>query len=342
MCRMSGMGAGKTRLYFLLLIGMICTGCASTGWTYRDEPNAYPSYRKVGHITVEKDIQNLLFKKTPEERRNELYAEALRIVTEQYGRDAILANVYVAADWSPLSLLMGMNALGFVEKGILRADVLVSVPEPEEPKPLPEPEVAVVEEPEPEDTTEPDPVVEEEPEPEAEPEIEEEPVEEEPPVLAVQTVQTHEGQISVSYNIEPIVRHEDEFGYIEIEYLQPDEVKEWLDARLEELRAEPEDYEYAYKTITDGGQIHVHVARQDQLHGNTKWYTFEILQGKKVLDVIAGEEEPPNKQDDFGNWWANVPISLKNPIAESINVRVIDRRADRIYSFKISRTETVE
>lgn len=333
----------------LPILVLVFLGCAS--WTFREEPTTLVHYRKAGHITVEKDIQNLLFRKSPEERRNELYSEALRVMIEQYGRDAVLANVYVAADWSPLSLLMGMNTVGFVEKGILRADVMVPLPEPAPPRPLqePEPEEEPASEPEADAVVEAstEPAVETpeevetvevavvEPEPEEEPEQEQE----ELPIQAIQTVQTNEGQISISYNVEPIVRHEDEFGYIEIEYLEPDGVRDWLDRRLEELRAEPEDYEYAYQTITDGGQVHVHIARKDQSHGNTKWYVFEILQGKKVLASQVGEEETPNRRDEYGNWWNNIPISLKNPIAEAINVRVIDKKVDRIYSFKISKTE---
>ena len=123
----------------------------TTGWA-PDEP-LIPSeeYVKSGYVTVDKHVWNLFFIKTPLERRQELIDEAERIAREEHGNEAKLSDPHISSQWSPYSLLLCLDLAGFVERGILRADVVVPAPPPPpppppppEPEPEPEPKKIVV------------------------------------------------------------------------------------------------------------------------------------------------------------------------------------------------------
>jgi len=90
---------------------------------------------EAGDVAFKLRVWNPLFLKTPEERAAMLLNAAEEKARKEYGEDAILANVSLASRWSPYSLLLGLDLLGFAEDGTLTAKVLVPAP----PAPLPPP-----------------------------------------------------------------------------------------------------------------------------------------------------------------------------------------------------------
>ncbi|MBT3273049.1 MAG: hypothetical protein HN368_07855 [Spirochaetales bacterium] len=266
----------------------------TNGWESREVPAAAADYRKAGYITVDKNVWNIFFMKSPAQRRDELLSDAENQAKEEFGNEALIANTRLSSQWSPYSLLLSLNMLGFVERGVLRADVLVPLPPPPpkpEPKPAPEPE----------------------------------------PVRTV----------LISYPIEPRERFNDNWGYIGLEYLTQDEVKEKIKTRLDKREADPEDYQREYAKISEGGEVLIHIGRQDLMHANTLWYSYSVANGAKTLISRKGNEGIPNIKGRDGNWWNTLTVSLDQPIADYINVTVTDSKSEQTYEFKVIRTEQV-
>ncbi len=145
-----------THLFKLALIAMVAlgfSGCMTTGWEASPSPIPGTGYEKAGSVSVSMKIWNLLFVKTPADRRLELLTEAEQQVKEEYGDDAVVVNHRFDSRWSPNSLLLIFDLIGFVEEGWLHADVLLPIPPPE-PSPGPTPD------PEPEPEPEPEKIVE--------------------------------------------------------------------------------------------------------------------------------------------------------------------------------------
>ena len=120
-------------------------GCMTTGFDPDAQPDRSEEYVRAGTVTVEMDVWNILFLKSPAERRNELLQAADDKAKREYGDEAVVANHIIESVWSPFSLVLGLDLVGFVEHGTLHADVLLPAPPPPPPPPPePEPEPAKV------------------------------------------------------------------------------------------------------------------------------------------------------------------------------------------------------
>ena len=122
----------------IIAAGVTVVGCMTTGWI--DDTPAYDvaEYRKAGDISVESRVWNVLFLKSARQRRDLLIEAAHEKARMLYGREALLANIDLTSQWSPYSLLLGLDLVGFVEDAALKADVLLPAPPPPEPEPEPE------------------------------------------------------------------------------------------------------------------------------------------------------------------------------------------------------------
>lgn len=135
----------KKQLARVILIAaatLSATGCMTTGWTDGSRVQESGEYEKAGEIAIEKRVWNMLFLKSAEERRMVLLSAAEEEAKKVYGDEAILANLGLRSEWSPYSLLLGLNLFGFVEDSTLHADVLLPVPPPPL-EPAPEPEKTI-------------------------------------------------------------------------------------------------------------------------------------------------------------------------------------------------------
>lgn len=95
------------------------------GYEYYDPNSPVPEYgKKLGQVTVQKRVWNVLFLKSVEERRQVLFNLAMQQAIEKYGTDIALANVRYDGTWNPLSILLYFSILGFVENETITADVL--------------------------------------------------------------------------------------------------------------------------------------------------------------------------------------------------------------------------
>ena len=117
---------------------LLLSGCMSTGWEEGGSVHRNPQYEKAGEVAVQMRVWNILFLKTPQERAAALLEAAEEKAQLAHGPEAILANLDLSARWSPYSLILGLNLLGFVEDAGLTADVLIPAP-PLPPAPLPAP-----------------------------------------------------------------------------------------------------------------------------------------------------------------------------------------------------------
>lgn len=96
-----------------------------SGYEYYDPNSPVPEYgKKLGQVTEEKRVWNVLFLKSVEERRQVLLDLATQQAIEKYGNDIALANVRYDGTWNPLSILLYFSMLGFVENETITADVL--------------------------------------------------------------------------------------------------------------------------------------------------------------------------------------------------------------------------
>ena len=250
----------------------------------------------VGRITVSETVWNILFLKAPEARRKNFLDKAVEHAKSDYGDDAIIANPKFESEWSPLSLLLGLDLLGFVERGSVTVDVLKPIPPPPPPSPPPKA-----------------------PPPPAEPE----------PIIVI------------SFPVDPERRYEDKNGYVGIEYLTNEQVKELTKTRLEKRRAKAETFEKEYAKIPPGGHVVINIGRQDLLNANTKWYAAEIFEAGEEILIYRGEEGVPNVRGRDGNWWNTIALPLETPIEDYIEVRILDLRLELSYEFTVSRLETI-
>lgn len=78
---------------------------------------------KVGTVESNWIFIHPLFIQLTDSNREKLYNRALEKAQNKYGNDVYLANLVFDGSWNPLSLLLYFDALGFVEKGTLTADV---------------------------------------------------------------------------------------------------------------------------------------------------------------------------------------------------------------------------
>lgn len=98
-----------------------------SGYVYRDPNMPLPEYKnKLGEVTAKQKTWNLLFTKSVEKRRKDLYDLATKKAIEQYGSNILLANIRYEGTWNPLSLVLYFSLLGFVEDAKITADVLES------------------------------------------------------------------------------------------------------------------------------------------------------------------------------------------------------------------------
>jgi hypothetical protein len=125
-----------TPIILTIAAGLIIAGCMTTGWGDAPVAPGETEYVKVGEVTVEMRVWNVLFLKSAMERRASLVNAAEEKAKEIYGDDAILANSKLTSQWSIHSLLLGLDLFGFVEDATLTGDALRPVP----PAPPPEPE----------------------------------------------------------------------------------------------------------------------------------------------------------------------------------------------------------
>jgi len=146
----------------VLLLFLIITGCATLtvdawpgasasgegtgGGAAAGAGAETPPAERAGTVTVRGRTWNWLFRLPPETRLAALEAEALKEAREVYGPDAEIRVEKIASLWHPLSLVMLLDLLGYVEETGLSASVWIPgviPPEPEVPEapplpPLPE------------------------------------------------------------------------------------------------------------------------------------------------------------------------------------------------------------
>jgi len=259
--------------------------------------------QKAGSVTVEKKVWNLFFAKSPADRRLELLAEAENLAKAEYGEDAVIASHRIESRWSPFSLLLSLDLIGFVEHGTITADVFIPAPPPPIPVAAPEPAPSHV------------------------------PLHTSPPAP--------EKIVTVLYPVHPGERLTDHFGYIGLEYLTKGEAEVRAKSHLDRRDAEAEEYQKAYKKIPPGGHLLVHIGRQELMHANTLLYSYVVISGGKTIMSREGEEGIPNIRGRDGNWWNVVTIPLDDPIGESISVKITDTKIEKTYEFSVVRTEQV-
>jgi len=123
---------------------VLLSGCMSTAWIESASVPSAAEYTEAGSVTVRALVWNVLFLRSPEERAARLLEAAEKKAIEEYGPEAILANLDLVSRWSPYSLILGLDLLGFAEDAALTADVLMPAPSP----PAPPPPTPVPEQPE--------------------------------------------------------------------------------------------------------------------------------------------------------------------------------------------------
>ena len=134
-----------TKIILIIAAGALLPGCMTTGWVDDTRVPGDTEYRKAGEVSVEMVVWNPLFLKSAEERSATLLKAADEEAKEVYGGEAILANLDLKSRWSPYSLLLCLDLIGFVEDATLTTDVLLPVPPPPLPPPpcKPEPEKVI-------------------------------------------------------------------------------------------------------------------------------------------------------------------------------------------------------
>ena len=291
--------ASYTTATAIAALCLLLSGCMSTGWEEGGLVQRNVQYEKAGEVAVQMRVWNILFLKTKEERAAALLEAAEEKAQPAHGPDAILANLNFSSRWSPYSLILGLNLLGFVEDAGLTADVLIPAPQPP-PAPLPVPP--------------PRPA---EPEPEPEP----------------------EKAVRISYPVLPQERYEDEYGYIGLEYLTRPDVLERIKTRLDKRNAREDEYEKEYEKVPPGGHLIVDIGRSDLMHANTRWYDYTIIKDGKTVIKKKGVEGIPNIKGRDGNWWNEVIIPLEPVIDDGIEVRIADMKQNLDYTFSVVRLE---
>ncbi|MBN1686342.1 MAG: hypothetical protein JW852_06780 [Spirochaetales bacterium] len=113
----------------------------STGWKESPSPAGDTEYVKAGEVTVQVRVWNLLFLKSPDDRAAAVVGKAERKAREEFGPEAVLADPRLYSRWSPYSLFLGLDLLGFAEDATLTADVLIPAPPPPPSPAEPEPKI---------------------------------------------------------------------------------------------------------------------------------------------------------------------------------------------------------
>ena len=231
------------RLLVCIAIFIAWTGCTTLDWTQSDPVVAEGEFRKIGSVEVDSELWNPLWRKPKESRIREMRAAAESMARERFGErfgdDIRIGALEIQGTWNPLSLVLGLGALGLVEDAHALAYVYEAVPPPP-PVPLPPPE--------------PEPVAEPAPEPEPEP-------------LMVTIV---------TFPIEPTATIEDRYGYMRTEYFPYDEAVDQITGRLEKRNAQDWEINREVEKIEPGGIIRVHIGRQELMHADTKWYRYRL------------------------------------------------------------------
>ncbi len=145
----------------------------------------------------------------------------------------------------------------------------------------------------------------------------------------------------VTYPILPANEIRDAYGYIRIEYFTRDELIAIVRDRLEKRGADKDDYERALGSIADGGEVRVHIGRQDLMHANTRWYSYRLSVADTVVLDRSGREGIPNIRGRDGNWWNVVNIPVEQPIVDSLDVEVFDVKSQTEYRYRVVREERV-
>ena len=200
-----------------------------------------------------------------------------------------------------MSLVLGFGAFGFVERTATVATVFEPAPPP---APTPPPR-----------TPDPEPALEPAPEPTPE--------------------------IVITFEVAPEAEMRDDFGYLRIEYLTNEEARESVSKALVKRQASQASLDRAVAEVPAGGQIRVHIGRQDLMHANTRWYSYSMSIGSETLLEKGGEEGIPNVRGRDGNWWNTVELPVDDPIFEPLDLSILDSKAGIEYDFTITRVETI-
>ena len=118
--------------YFLA--GLLLTGCVSLPTKGPPEPSP-KGWEMGGEVTVEHRFWNWFFQPSRERRVQILIAKAQKQADSLYGTGTRLEILSLEGSWSPFSLLLGADLLGFVEDSRLTAAVWI--PSPEKALPVP-------------------------------------------------------------------------------------------------------------------------------------------------------------------------------------------------------------
>ena len=112
----------------LLLFLAGCTTLDNSAVT--EKASGPEGYRYAGSIEIEKQYWNWLFLTKRKDRLDELEKLAWKKAAEQYGDDSLITVDDVNGQWNPRSLLMFLDAAGFVEDAGLKASVWLPEEEP--------------------------------------------------------------------------------------------------------------------------------------------------------------------------------------------------------------------
>ncbi|MBI9102901.1 MAG: hypothetical protein JEY99_10830 [Spirochaetales bacterium] len=134
---------------FFIIIALL-TGCTTiTNGSPEAKKFAKGGYEEKGRIEINEQGWNWFFRKAENLDPTYLKHSALLAARDKYGEDAEILIETQVESWNPLSLVMLLNSLGWVEDTFLTASVWVPLPPPVvEPPPLP-----------PEPEKEPEPVI---------------------------------------------------------------------------------------------------------------------------------------------------------------------------------------
>lgn len=160
-----------------------------------------------------------------------------------------------------------------------------------------------------------------------------------PPPVVVEEPSEPETITIVTFPIEPTDEIRDKYGYMRIEYLTHEQAVERVTSRLAKRGSDEETIAVAIEEVPAGGQILVHIGRQDLMHANTRWYRYLLSAAGVPLLERTGREGIPNVKGRDGNWWNVVELPVEAPIEDQVALSVGDTRAGMAYEYTIRRHE---
>jgi hypothetical protein len=125
----------------------------------------------------------------------------------------------------------------------------------------------------------------------------------------------------VTWEVSPAGGYRDERSYVSIDYEPPDMAGGGAAAGA---------------NAAPGGRIVVHLGHRAIGDGNTKWFSFQVLEGGRLLLEQDGDDDIPNVKGPDGYWWNDVPLDLPAPIAREARVTVSNAQYGAEYDFTVT------